>query len=161
MKDVTVIRGRNLYPLDIEQTVQHGNPSIRPGCGAAFSVDGSGEEQLIVVQKLEYRANPDQNRVLQDIRQSVSEEHEVSLQVIVLIDFKDVKRENSPAVVPGALSVRKTRSDSSIERFARVPAGGTSNREYQTESRIADGELHPISDSIARHQITHSRSVSV
>ena len=145
MEDVTVIRGRNLYPLDIEQTVQRGNPSIRPGCGAAFSVDGPGEEQLIVVKKLEYRANPDQNRVLQDVRQSVSEEHEVSLQAIVLIAPGTISKTSSGKTRRQScrerLSVRETRSDSSIERFARVPASGDANRQYQTESRIADGEF--------------------
>lgn len=38
--------------------------------------------------------------------------------------------------MPGALSVRETRSDSSIEGFARVPAGGDANPEYQLENTV-------------------------
>lgn len=85
LKDLIVIRGRNLYPQDIELTVERSNPSLRAGCVAAFSIEISGEEQLVVLQELEYREKPDISRVIEDIRQAVSEEHEALPQAIVLI----------------------------------------------------------------------------
>ncbi|MEO6193501.1 MAG: fatty acyl-AMP ligase, partial [Thermoanaerobaculia bacterium] len=38
-KDLIIIRGRNHYPQDIEMTVEASHAALRPGCGAAFSVD--------------------------------------------------------------------------------------------------------------------------
>ena len=39
LKDLIIIGGRNLYPNDIELTVEQSHPAIRSGCCAAFSVD--------------------------------------------------------------------------------------------------------------------------
>ena len=43
LKDLIILRGRNHYPQDIELTVERSHPALRPGCGAAFSVDRDGE----------------------------------------------------------------------------------------------------------------------
>ena len=55
LKDLIIISGRKLYPQDIELTVEQSHPALRPACCAAFSVDGVGEEQLIVVAEIEPR----------------------------------------------------------------------------------------------------------
>ncbi len=49
LKDMMVIRGGNYYPQDIEETVEQSHAALRPGCGAAFSVEVEGEERLVVV----------------------------------------------------------------------------------------------------------------
>jgi acyl-CoA synthetase (AMP-forming)/AMP-acid ligase II len=54
-KDLIIIRGRNLYPSDIEATIERTHRRIRPGCSAAFAVDVQGEERLVVVLELERR----------------------------------------------------------------------------------------------------------
>jgi acyl-CoA synthetase (AMP-forming)/AMP-acid ligase II len=43
-KDLIIIRGRNLYPQDIELTVERSHSSLRSGSGAAFSVEVEKEE---------------------------------------------------------------------------------------------------------------------
>jgi acyl-CoA synthetase (AMP-forming)/AMP-acid ligase II len=53
LKDLIILNGRNLYPQDIERTVEESHPSIRPGCCVAFSVNAQGEERLIVVAEIE------------------------------------------------------------------------------------------------------------
>jgi len=47
LKDLIVIQGRNHYPNDIELTVETAHPALRPGCGAAFSVELDAQEQLV------------------------------------------------------------------------------------------------------------------
>ena len=64
-KDVIIIRGSNHYPQDIELTVEQSHASIRPGCGAAFSVDIDGEERLVVAYEVERRHQPPQQRILE------------------------------------------------------------------------------------------------
>src|SRR6185369_13917361 len=47
LKDLIVIRGRNLYPQDIELTVEQSHADLRSGAGAAFSVEAGDEERLV------------------------------------------------------------------------------------------------------------------
>jgi thioester reductase-like protein len=55
-KDLIIIRGRNLYPQDVERTVEESDlANLRPGCNAAFSVEVDGEERLVVVQEVQRR----------------------------------------------------------------------------------------------------------
>jgi amino acid adenylation domain-containing protein len=60
LKDLIVIRGRNLYPQDIERTVEIAHPQLRSGCGAAFAVEIDAAESLVVVQEgaQEYEIQP-------------------------------------------------------------------------------------------------------
>jgi thioester reductase-like protein len=48
-KDLIIVRGVNCYPADIEAIAERSVPGIRPGCVAAFSIEGDGQEELVVV----------------------------------------------------------------------------------------------------------------
>lgn len=105
LKDLIIIGGRNLYPHDIELTVEQSHPAIRPGCCAAFSVDVADEERLIVVAEIERRYRPadrypqdrqsrsdqkvrplpDVEAVVRSIRRAVAEEHDVRVYTVVLL----------------------------------------------------------------------------
>jgi acyl-CoA synthetase (AMP-forming)/AMP-acid ligase II len=86
IKDLIIIRGRNHYPQDIELTVESSHPLLRPGCGAAFSVDVDGDERLVVVQEVK-RNFKDANLhdVVDVVRKAVSEHHELAADTVVLI----------------------------------------------------------------------------
>jgi len=45
LKDLIILRGRNYYPQDIEQSAEKSHPALQPGGGAAFSVPIAGEER--------------------------------------------------------------------------------------------------------------------
>ncbi|MCC9606428.1 aminotransferase class I/II-fold pyridoxal phosphate-dependent enzyme [Blastopirellula sp. JC732] len=49
LKDLIIIRGRNIYPQDIEELVEQHFDAILPNCCAAFSIESGGEEKLLVV----------------------------------------------------------------------------------------------------------------
>jgi acyl-CoA synthetase (AMP-forming)/AMP-acid ligase II len=53
LKDLIILDGRNLYPHDIERSVEESHAALRPGCCMAFSVDQDGVERLIVVAEVE------------------------------------------------------------------------------------------------------------
>ena len=84
LKDVIIIRGRNHYPHDVEHTAQHAHEAV--DMGAAFSVEGEREEQLVVVHQIkrEFR-NADTNEILRAIRKAIVEEHELDPHAILLI----------------------------------------------------------------------------
>ena len=96
MKDLIIIRGTNHYPQDIEWTVEQSHPALRPGYGAAFSVDLDGEERLVVVQEVErhYR-NLDVDEVVGAIRQAVAEYHELEVYAVLLLKTGSILKTSS------------------------------------------------------------------
>jgi len=104
-KDLIIIRGRNLYPQDIELTAERSHPSLRLGSCAAFAVEVDNEERLVVVQELEFRAKPNGDEVITAIRQAIAEEHEVQVYAVVLI-----KPGTIPKTSSGKIQRRATRA---------------------------------------------------
>jgi acyl-CoA synthetase (AMP-forming)/AMP-acid ligase II/acyl carrier protein len=84
VKDVIIIRGRNHYPQDIEQSAEEAHPAVL--AGAAFALDDVGGERLVVVHQLDrqYRGS-DYHQIEQAIRRSIVEQHELDPYAIVLI----------------------------------------------------------------------------
>ena len=96
LKDLIIIRGRNLYPQEIELTVERAHPALRPTCGAAFSIELDREEHLVVVQELDRQhRNVDTDEVITAIRRAVVEEHEVQPYAIVLIRTLTIPKTSS------------------------------------------------------------------
>lgn len=91
LKDLIIIDGYNHYPQDIELTVERSHPAVRPGCCAAFSVDGDGQERLVIVAEMERRYQPkrDQPRdveaVIQSIKRAVAKYHELGVYAVLLL----------------------------------------------------------------------------
>ena len=52
-KDLIILQGRNLYPQDLELTVERSHPGSRPGGCVACVRQGSGGEELIILQEVE------------------------------------------------------------------------------------------------------------
>ena len=96
LKDLIILRGRNLYPQDIELTVERTHPALRPGCGAAFPVDIQGEERLVVIQELERRVGDvGPEEIAAAIRAAVAREHEVSAAEVVLLRMGTIPKTSS------------------------------------------------------------------
>lgn len=85
IKDLIIIRGLNHYPQDIERTVERCHAGLRPGCGAAFSVEAAGEERLVIIQEVETRLHPDTNAVIDSIREAIASEHELQAYAVTLV----------------------------------------------------------------------------
>ncbi|MDZ8184102.1 MAG: amino acid adenylation domain-containing protein [Nostoc sp. ChiSLP02] len=105
VKDLIIIRGRNLYPQDIELTAERSHRSLRSGSNAAFTIEVNNEEKLVLVQELEFRAKPNLEQVISAIRQAVTEEHEVQVYAVVLI-----KPGTIPKTSSGKIQRRTTRA---------------------------------------------------
>jgi acyl-CoA synthetase (AMP-forming)/AMP-acid ligase II len=115
LKDLIIIDGRNVYPQDIELTVEQSHPAMRPGCCAAFSVDFN-EEHLIVAAEVERRYQSgsqngqnggapqngrsalDVDAVVRAIRRTVAEEHDVRAHAVVLLRAGSIPRTPSGKV---------------------------------------------------------------
>ena len=94
LKDLIIIRGRNHYPQDIELTVEKSHPALRPGCCAAFSISVDGDERLVVAQEVG-RQGADANEVIQAIRQAVTEQHELQVYAVMLLEAGSIPKTSS------------------------------------------------------------------
>jgi amino acid adenylation domain-containing protein len=104
LKDLIIVRGRNLYPQDLELTTEKSHPALRLGSNAAFTVEVENEERLVVVQELEFRAKPNLESVITAIRQAVTEAHEIEVYGVVLIKPGSIAKTSS-----GKIQRRATR----------------------------------------------------
>ncbi len=97
IKDLIIIRGTNHYPQDIEWTVQQTAPAMRPDYGACFSIIEDGEEQLVVVQEIErqHQPNLEAEALIAEIRQAISEAHELQVYAVALVKSGNVLKTSS------------------------------------------------------------------
>jgi len=136
LKDLIIISGRKLYPHDIELTVERSHPALRPACCAAFSVDGSSEEQLVIAAEIEPRYQPaapnapdgearshpkgrlplDVEAVVRAIRRAVAEEHDVRVHTVVLLRAGRILKTTSGKVQRHACQAAFLKG--TLERFA-------------------------------------------
>ncbi|HEX7449431.1 MAG TPA: aminotransferase class I/II-fold pyridoxal phosphate-dependent enzyme [Pirellulales bacterium] len=95
LKDLIIIRGLNHYPHDIELTVEKSHAAIRPSCGAAFTVEVDNEARLVIVYEVERRQQADLDEIFEAIRRDVSREHELPVDVIVLVKAGSIPKTSS------------------------------------------------------------------
>ena len=98
VKDLIIVRGRNLYPHDLELAVEQCHEALRPGGSAAFSLEVGDEERLVVVQELEPRRRGDPAALVELIRQTLAEEFEVQPYAILLVNAGSVPKTSSGKV---------------------------------------------------------------
>jgi acyl-CoA synthetase (AMP-forming)/AMP-acid ligase II len=84
IKDLIIIRGRNIYPQDVEATVERASEAVRPGGSCAFSID-LGDEQLCVVAEVRESEPEAHEEALDRIRTAVAREHSVSVGMLALV----------------------------------------------------------------------------
>lgn len=85
LKDLVIVRGRNVYPADVEATVERVEPAVKRGRVAAFGTRRTGEESLVVAAELrDARADDLQNRG-REVARAVIEAHHVAPHEIVFV----------------------------------------------------------------------------
>jgi acyl-CoA synthetase (AMP-forming)/AMP-acid ligase II/acyl carrier protein len=98
-KEMIIVRGRNLYPHDIELSVGRSHPALTTGAGASFSVEVEGEERLVVVYEVDrqYR-NGDLADLIRGARRAIVDDHELDPHAVVLIRMASLPRTTSGKV---------------------------------------------------------------
>ncbi|HWN69166.1 MAG TPA: AMP-binding protein, partial [Haliangium sp.] len=84
-KDLIILRGRNYYPQDFEQTAEAAHPGVRPGCCAAFAVEEDGEEKLALACEIDARRVAHLEDVAPAICAALASEHAVRPAFIALL----------------------------------------------------------------------------
>lgn len=95
LKDMIILDGRNLYPEDLEATVELCHPSIRPGNSAAFALEGDRGESLVLALEIRH---PKKDEVEAAVRRALSEKHEVAVGHVVFVKPGGLPRTSSGKV---------------------------------------------------------------
>lgn len=76
LKDLIIIRGRNIAPGDIEDATAICHPSLAPAASAAFSVDAANEEGFVVATEIrrEHRRSTNWQEVFVAMRRRIVEQ---------------------------------------------------------------------------------------
>jgi acyl-CoA synthetase (AMP-forming)/AMP-acid ligase II len=98
LKDLIIVAGRNLYPQDIEATVEDADPAIRRGCCAAFSVEREGAETVVIAAEVRADAcegRQDLDELRRRLRSAVVRDHEIAVEEIALLAAHSVPKTSS------------------------------------------------------------------
>jgi acyl-CoA synthetase (AMP-forming)/AMP-acid ligase II len=96
LKDVIILRGRNVYPQDIELSVERADESLRRGCCAAVAVELDGEERLVVVAEVRREFDPKRVvEVIDAVRRCVQEDNEVGPFAVQLLAAGTIPKTSS------------------------------------------------------------------
>lgn len=103
IKDLMIIHGVNVYPQDVELTAQRVSSHLRLNSGGAFMVGDYKKEKLVLVQEVERHLKPEEdpetvNKIFRDIRSAIALEHEIPIDVIVLIKQGSLPKTSSGKV---------------------------------------------------------------
>ncbi len=93
IKDLIIIRGRNLYPQDLEESVNLCAAEIRPGRTVVFSVPHPNEspeeyleEQIVVIAEVRTKKMPVDaaQKIVRQIRRRLMEEHQAICYAVLI-----------------------------------------------------------------------------
>jgi acyl-CoA synthetase (AMP-forming)/AMP-acid ligase II len=96
LKELIILHGKNHYPQDIEATVATSHPLLRRDCGAAFSVEVTGKEELVVLQEVKRQTPPEKSSEIKcAIRQALAEDRAIKPYSVVLLKPNTIPKTSS------------------------------------------------------------------
>jgi acyl-CoA synthetase (AMP-forming)/AMP-acid ligase II len=128
LKDLIVVRGRNVHPQDVEEAAQRADPRLRPGRGVAVPVPTDEGEGVGLIQETTISDPEELANLARFARRAVLESSGVTLAVVYLVASRSVLRTTSgklrrratgAALAAGELTVLREDADAS----ASLPVG--------------------------------------
>ncbi|ASV39895.1 non-ribosomal peptide synthetase [Pseudomonas sp. NS1(2017)] len=137
LKDLLIVRGHNLYPQDIEQTIEREVEVVRKGRVAAFAVNEQGLEGIGIAAEISRSVQKilPPEALIKAIRQAVAEAYQEAPSVVVLLNPGALPKTSSGKVQRAACALRH--KDGSLDRYAQFP-----DLQAQVSDGALESELH-------------------
>lgn len=154
LKELIIINGANIYPQDVERSIQEEDPVLQENAGAVFSVESeSGMDEVVVFQEISRQHVRDFNaeEVIDNIIKRVIANHEIPVLAVFLI---------SPGRLPKTTSGKIQRMKCRAEYLAGNPEGVLASRDRSAlksakdEGKRKASEETPASDSAFRKELS-------
>jgi acyl-CoA synthetase (AMP-forming)/AMP-acid ligase II/acyl carrier protein len=149
LKDMLIVRGHNLYPQDIEQTVEREVEVVRKGRVAAFAVNHNGEEGIGIAAEISRSVQKilPPEALIKAIRQAVAEACQEAPSVVVLLNPGALPKTSSGKLQRSAC--RNRLADGSLDSYALFPSVDAAS----AESTIEVTELEALIGKIWAEQL--------
>ncbi|MBQ4203975.1 MAG: aminotransferase class I/II-fold pyridoxal phosphate-dependent enzyme, partial [Thermoguttaceae bacterium] len=168
IKDLMIIHGVNVYPQDVELTAQRVSPLLRLNNGGAFMVGDYKKEKLVLVQEVERRFEPEDGpEIFREIRKAIALEHEIPIDVIVLIRSGSIPKTSSGKIQRHAC--RAGYLDGSLRVVATWSLDDAANASSSSESKNLgsftedDNPLHydPNAKELKKKEVSPQEAATV
>ncbi|MCE0460111.1 non-ribosomal peptide synthetase [Pseudomonas uvaldensis] len=122
LKDMLIVRGHNLYPQDIEQTIEREVEVVRKGRVAAFAVDDGAEEGIGIAAEISRSVQKilPPEALIKTIRQVVADACQQAPSVVVLLNPGALPKTSSGKLQRSACRTRL--ADGSLDSYAQFPS---------------------------------------
>ena len=148
LKDLLVVRGRNLYPQDLEEVAVNAaqTSGVAVTSGAVFTVERGGEERPVVLLEMPRRWQGNAASLAGSVRGALAAEFEVTAEEIVLVRIGGIPRTSSgkirriacrEALAAGELPI--LHRDLLAEEAGSAPAEDRSDPSSPTSQAIDSG----------------------
>ncbi|MCF5656147.1 AMP-binding protein, partial [Pseudomonas poae] len=136
LKDLLIVRGHNLYPQDIEQTIEREVEVVRKGRVAAFAVNDEGLEGIGIAAEISRSVQKilPPEALIKAIRQAVAEAYQQAPSMVVLLNPGALPKTSSGKVQRSACALRH--ADGSLDSYAQFPG-----LPVQTQDAVLESEL--------------------
>ncbi len=141
IKDLIIVRGRNIYPQDVEDIVTRRQPLLWTGGAAAFAVNGGRGEEVVIVAEAALssiqalRSPETSGRLISDILRSLADAHDIAPAEILIV---------RPGRVPRTSSGKIRRSSARHEWQEGGFASGLIHRWARPDADRTDQPAEPV-----------------
>lgn len=116
IKDLIILRGRKLFPQDIEYSVAHAHPLIRQQGVSAFSLHDGNTEHLVVLAELDLRrAKKGEMDAAAPSTQAIMDYKDISHAIVEIVSREHEARVTTTLLLPPGQIART--SSGKIQRF--------------------------------------------
>jgi acyl-CoA synthetase (AMP-forming)/AMP-acid ligase II len=132
LKDMLVVRGRNIYPQDIEAIAEAAAPGLRANANAAFAIqrNDAEAESVVLIQEIDRTSrHEDLAPIAAAIRAAVLAELEIALHDVLIVEPGTVPKTSSgktrrAEAKRGYLLCRPARAPGAVEQQIQRSTGG-------------------------------------
>jgi acyl-CoA synthetase (AMP-forming)/AMP-acid ligase II len=113
IKDLIISAGRKHFPEDLEHCVRESHPAFHGMPGAIFSVELEGQEEVVVLQKIngDLTAGVQEEDLFRAVQRALSQDN-IRADAIVIVD-----RETIPRTTSGKVQRHQCRQDFLAKKF--------------------------------------------
>ncbi|KAK8809745.1 hypothetical protein WA158_000688 [Blastocystis sp. Blastoise] len=150
VKDLIIIRGRNHYPQDIEISC-YKDSNIKQGSIAAFSVQTSHDEALVIVTELkEYPSLPaNENEYIEMIKRmanNINNDHGIFPAEIIILKSKTISKTTSGKITRNKIKMQYNHGELNIMyRYVFEK-----KEEAQEDEMIKEQEIEPVAENVEK-----------
>ncbi|MDD0974695.1 non-ribosomal peptide synthetase [Pseudomonas fontis] len=141
LKDMLIVRGHNLYPQDLEKTLEREVDVLRKGRVAVFAVDNLGEEGIGVAVEISRNVQKivAPGQLIKTLRQVIADACQQAPAVVLLLNPGALPKTSSGKLQRSACRLRM--DDGSLDCYARFPDTQAASAPAQA---AAQGDLQAL-----------------